>query len=219
MALSEYEQLRQNNIERNALMLKQLGITDIVNERKLAAAKKRVQKEKTQHSAVRKSARAQHMPAPVYDAAVMGVEEDKHAEDMDSKREEDIRLGFRTKAGKWRGEQWGAVKGVEPGACFGRGDFQRKGRQEMQDTGFFVPFVDPEWKERMQRGCYAIILNNDNSTSGSKDSGDVVLYAGSGGRNRGQNRQAPQVCENASACPSAIPVATADGCWSLVHVQ
>lgn len=39
-------------------------------------------------------------------------------------------------------------------------------------------------------GCYAIILNNDNGLS--TDNGDSIVYAGSGGRRRGQNRTAPQ---------------------------
>jgi len=39
-------------------------------------------------------------------------------------------------------------------------------------------------------GCYALILNNDNGLS--SDNGDEVVYAGGGGRHRGQNRSAPQ---------------------------
>ena len=38
--------------------------------------------------------------------------------------------------------------------------------------------------------CWSLIVNNDNGLSA--DQGDVVSYAGSGGRNRGQNRSAPQ---------------------------
>ena len=199
MTLSAYEIQREKNIERNALMLKQLGITSMVNERKAAAAEKKAQRKKQKKNRprasgpVRKSARAQNMPPPVYNAEAIEELIDTHMQDQKSKRVEESRLGYRTKDGRWRGERWGEVKAVPPGTCFGRGDFQRKGRHEMSDSGFFKPFVDPEWKDSNKRGCYAIILNNDNSTSGSKDMGDVVLHAGSGGRHRGQNRTAPQV--------------------------
>ena len=34
----------------------------------------------------------------------------------------------------------------DPCVCLsGAGDFQRKGRGEMMNTGFFRPFVTPEW--------------------------------------------------------------------------
>merc|ERR1712046_262630 len=56
--------------------------------------------------------------------------------------------------------------------------------------GFFRPFVTPEWVKHPTEGCYSIILNNDNGLS--EDHGDVIKYAGSGGRMRGQNRTAPQ---------------------------
>ena len=59
----------------------------------------------------------------------------------------------------------------------------------MSDTGFFRPYVTPEWMEPGE-ACYAIILNNDNGLS--RDDGSRILYAGSGGRRRGQNRTAPQ---------------------------
>ena len=59
----------------------------------------------------------------------------------------------------------------------------------MTNSGFFRPFVTPEFLAPGE-GCYAIILNNDNGLS--KDQGDRILYAGSGGRRRGQNRTAPQ---------------------------
>ena len=56
-------------------------------------------------------------------------------------------------------------------------------------SGFFRPFVTPEWCTPGV-GCFAIIVNNDNGAS--QDRGDSILYAGSGGRRRGQNRTAPQ---------------------------
>ena len=59
----------------------------------------------------------------------------------------------------------------------------------MSESGFFFPFVTPEWCER-NGACYALILNNDNGVS--KDNGDTIVYAGSGGRYRGQNRTATQ---------------------------
>ena len=59
----------------------------------------------------------------------------------------------------------------------------------MADTGFFRPFVTPEWCEP-KGACYSVIVNNDNGLS--SDRGDTIEYAGSGGRMRGQNRTAPQ---------------------------
>merc|ERR1712054_40153 len=64
----------------------------------------------------------------------------------------------------------------------------------MSKTGFFVPFVTPEFVSTSSNpadaGCYAIVLNNDNGLS--RDMGDTIVYAGSGGRRRGQNRSAKQ---------------------------
>ena len=59
----------------------------------------------------------------------------------------------------------------------------------MSTLGFHQPFVNPEWCAPGV-GCYSIIVNNDNGAS--QDRGDTVMYAGSGGRRRGQNRTAPQ---------------------------
>ena len=91
--------------------------------------------------------------------------------------------------GLWSGERFGEVDGVPVGTVFGRGDFQRLGRKEMMISGFFRPFVTPEWCVPGV-GCFAIIVNNDNGAS--QDQGDTIYYAGSGGRKRGQNRTAPQ---------------------------
>jgi E3 ubiquitin-protein ligase UHRF1 len=90
---------------------------------------------------------------------------------------------------RWRGECYGLVDGVPVGTVFGAGDWQREGRKEMTDTGFHVPMVQPEFLEP-NGGCYALILNNDNGSS--RDEGETVWYAGSGGRHRGQNRTAKQ---------------------------
>ena len=81
------------------------------------------------------------------------------------------------------------MPGVPVGTIFGAGDYQRQGRLEMMESGFFRPFVTPEWVVPSV-GCYSIILNNDNGAS--SDEGDLSLFAGSGGRRRGQNRTAPQ---------------------------
>jgi E3 ubiquitin-protein ligase UHRF1 len=91
--------------------------------------------------------------------------------------------------GLWSGERFGAISGVPVGTVFGAGDYQRLGRQQMMLSGFFRPFVTPEWCAP-GAGCYSLILNNDNGAS--DDRGDVIMYAGSGGRMRGQNRTAPQ---------------------------
>ena len=40
---------------------------------------------------------------------------------------------------------FGEVPGVPVGTVFGAGDYQRKGRTEMMETGFFRPWVTPEW--------------------------------------------------------------------------
>jgi len=59
----------------------------------------------------------------------------------------------------------------------------------MSHSGFHQPFVNPEWNAP-GIGCCSVIVNNDNGAS--QDHGDTILYAGSGGRRRGQNRTAPQ---------------------------
>ena len=126
----------------------------------------------------------QHLPVPTYTPGqdeVLAV----------ATYGDEIAKGHRLSDGRWRGEKFGAVDGVPEGTCFGVGDFQRLGRQEMMENGFFRPFVTPEWNH-VTEGCFSIILNNDNPTSGSKDDGNLIRYAGSGGRRRGQNRTAPQ---------------------------
>ena len=91
--------------------------------------------------------------------------------------------------GLWSGERFGEIDGVPVGTVFGAGDYQRLGRRQMTDSGFFRPYVTPEWCAPGV-GCYSILLNNDNGAS--RDCGDEILYAGSGGRHRGQNRTAAQ---------------------------
>ena len=102
----------------------------------------------------------------------------------------DIKKGFRDTNGVWRGEKFGHVDGVKVGTVFGAGDYQRQGRFEMARTGFFKPAVTPEWIDTKTKEVYSVVVNNDNGLS--KDSGNVIVYAGAGGRNRGQNRTATQ---------------------------
>ena len=109
----------------------------------------------------------------------------------EEQREAEVEQGSRMPDGLWSGERFGEVKGVAVGTVFGAGDYQRLGRQEMMLSGFFRPFVTPEWCAPGE-GCYSLILNNDNGAS--EDRGDTITYAGSGGRLRGQNRTAPQSC-------------------------
>lgn len=181
--MSAYEAARDRNIEENSKLLSELGLnrTSRRPAAKRVAAASRIRKE---HPA-RRSQRAQGK-APVKYTPPNPVDE---RENSGSNQREEIRKGFRTPDGRWRGERYGAVAGVEVGAVFGRGDFQRRGRREMSDTGFFEPFVTPEWIDR-NGGCFSLILNNDNGLS--SDNGETVVYAGAGGRMRGQNRTAAQ---------------------------
>lgn len=108
-----------------------------------------------------------------------------------AERRSDVDEGRRMRDGLWLGERFGHIKDVPVGTVFGGGDYQRLGRQEMMSSGFFRPFVTPEWCAPGV-GCYSLILNNDNGAS--LDRGDKIIYAGSGGRMRGQNRTAKQSC-------------------------
>ena len=84
---------------------------------------------------------------------------------------------------------FGEVPGVPVGTVFGPGDYQRLGRSEMSRTGFFKPFVTPEWIDTATKEVYAVVVNNDNGLS--VDKGDVRIC-----RLRwptsGQNRTAEQ---------------------------
>jgi len=179
--LSAYERQRARNIARNSAVLASLKIPELAE-----AIKQRAPKPKRNISKVSKN---KPKPAPTRSSSrVRGLEvvptvlEEREASNESEK-------GARAKDGRWTGERFGEVAGVDVGHVFGPGDFQRLGRQEMTDTGFFRPFVTPEFIGPGE-GCYAIILNNDNGLS--KDEGNRILYAGSGGRRRGQNRTAPQ---------------------------
>jgi len=184
-ALSHYERRRLAQIQVNSQFLTSLSLPTLSPKKQ---APKKVAKRDRSHVAVhpaRVSARIRQLPTPNYT-----VEDIEHLPDKKNDLGEAVKQGYCTKSGKWRGETFGEVDGVSVGTVFGAGDFQRLGRQEMMESGFFRPFVTPEWIDPSNGGCYSLILNNDNGLS--KDQGDRVTYAGSGGRRRGQNRTAPQ---------------------------
>ena len=178
--LSAYELQRKETIAQNTAHLASLGIEPLIKKGRTVGKRNVIGKREPVKP--RESARARKLPIPV----CMPGQEDKVDE---SSLSDKIAQGARVQDGRWRGEVFGEVEGVEVGKCFGAGDYQRLGRQEMSDTGFFRPFVTPEWNHPND-GCFSLILNNDNGQS--HDEGDTVLYAGSGGRRRGQNRTAPQ---------------------------
>ena len=86
----------------------------------------------------------------------------------ESQRQEEIAKGWRNSLGAWRGEMFGEVPGVPVGTVFGSGDYQRRGRFEMSRTGFFKPFVTPEWIDNATKEVYAVVVNNDNGLSWTK---------------------------------------------------
>lgn len=178
--LSEYEQQRQRNMATNQLEMTALGIQSLVEKKSKQPVQPR-QKRPRQEPTREPSRRAKSLPVPTY----RGQDEVL----AESSRQIEIEQGSRTPDGLWSGERFGGAPGVAEGDCFGKGDYQRLGRQEMSASGFHQPFVNPEWCAPGV-GCYSLILNNDNGAS--TDKGDTILYAGSGGRRRGQNRTAPQ---------------------------
>ena len=176
MELSEYEQQRLRNMASNAAALEALGIEPVA---KTATTPLRPNKRSREpRPPTRQSSRSRSLPVPAY---TPGQDEVRRASEVED--------GSRMQDGKWLGERFGEIHGVPVGTVFGAGDYQRLGRQEMMVSGFFRPFVTPEWCTPGV-GCFAIIVNNDNGAS--QDRGDSILYAGSGGRRRGQNRTAPQ---------------------------
>jgi hypothetical protein len=169
---SEYEALRARNIARNAEELDRLGLQKLIEKR--PSAPRQPRQRKTPREPTRESRRTRSLPTPAY---TPGMHEAMVAE----ARTVAVDEGRRLPDGSWSGERFGAVAGVEVGHVFGAGDYQRLGRQEMMDSGFFRPFVTPEWNAPGE-GCFAVILNNDNGAS--TDEGDRIFYAGSGGRRR-----------------------------------
>ena len=176
MELSEYEQQRLRNMATNAAALEALGIEPVA---KTATTPPRPNKRSREpRPPTRQSSRSRSLPVPAY---TPGQDEVRRASEVED--------GSRMQDGKWLGERFGEIHGVPVGTVFGAGDYQRLGRQEMMVSGFFRPCVTPEWCTPGV-GCFAIIVNNDNGAS--QDRGDSILYTGSGGRRRGQNRTAPQ---------------------------
>jgi hypothetical protein len=142
-----------------------------------------------------------------------------HAEDEQTAesavRQAQVDRGHRSKTdGRWRGEGYGAVPGVADGAVFGAGDYQRKGRFEMSESGFHVGHVQPEWLDSTGEGCFSLILNNDNGSS--RDDGCIFTYAGAGGRRRGQNRTAQQSFDQ--SWDSAVNAALRKQCANGQHL-
>ena len=181
--LSAYEAQRARNIARNEAMLAQLGMEPLMLKKPAALKqKKRARPEPRQPTLREPSRRTRSMPVPAYTPG-------QHEAMAKAERETEENEGRRLSDGTWIGERFGEVEGVPVGTVYGAADYQRLGRQEMSTSGFFRPFVTPEWVAPGE-GCYAIILNNDNGASA--DEGDIIRYAGSGGRQRGQNRTAAQ---------------------------
>ena len=190
-----YEELRLRNMAANSQKLQSLGIAPFTPTT-ARPPPPRQKKRGRESQPTRESLRARSLPVPVYAQPLAQHHRrnklcryDPGQEEASARvrRKSDIADGSRD--GLWSGERFGEVARVPVGMVFGAGDYQRLGRQEMMDSGFFRPFVTPEWCAPGV-GCYSLILNNDNGAS--RDSGDVILYAGSGGRRRGQNRTAPQ---------------------------
>ena len=169
---SEYEAQRARNIARNAEELDRLGLQKLIEKR--PSVPRQPRQRKAPREPTRESRRTRSLPTPAY---TPGMHEAMAAE----ARTVAVDEGRRLPDGSWSGERFGAVAGVKVGHVFGAGDYQRLGRQEMMDSGFFRPFVTPEWNAPGE-GCYAVILNNDNGAS--TDEGDRIFYAGSGGRRR-----------------------------------
>ena len=193
---SAYERARLLNIARNEAKLRELNIGAFKNHiREQQEFKKRRQRIRRKRKApstsptrpLRRSRRAKRQPPPALYTAHEADEERKQEE---SQRQKEMSNGWRNNLGVWRGERFGEVPGVPVGTVFGSGDYQRVGRFEMSRTGFFKPIVTPEWIDNATKEVYAVVFNNDNGLS--IDKGDVIEYAGSGGRMRGQNRTAEQ---------------------------
>lgn len=180
--LSEYEKKRAQNMEDNKKALAALDIPSLAAAPRAKQPSKPRAKRQRPEPTREPSRRARSLPVPMYTPG--------QAEALaESERQIEMEQGSRMPDGLWSGERFGSVDGVAEGTVFGAGDYQRLGRQEMSATGFHQPFVNPEWCAP-GIGCYSIIVNNDNGAS--HDRGDTILYAGSGGRRRGQNRTAAQ---------------------------
>eukprot|EP00943_MAST-04B_sp_MAST-4B-sp1_P001683 g1683.t1 len=192
---SAYERARLVNIARNEAKLRELEIGALkghIREQQEFKRRQRIRRKRKAPSTsptrpLRRSRRAKRQPPP---ALYTTREADEERKLEESQRQNEISNGWRNSLGVWRGERFGEVPGVPVGTVFGSGDYQRLGRFEMSRTGFFKPIVTPEWIDNATKEVYAVVFNNDNGLSADK--GDVIEYAGSGGRMRGQNRTAEQ---------------------------
>ena len=186
-----YSELRKQNIARNNAKLTELGLDTIREEIALSQKKKKKprsikKRKRTASIPTRSSRRTKNQPPPIYTPD--NAQEEREL--ANQKQDEQISKGYRKKNGTWRGQKFGAVKNVPVGTVFGAGDYQRAGRFEMAMNGFFLPVVTCEWIDSTTKEVFAIVVNNDNGLS--RDKGDVLVYAGAGGRRRGQNRTATQ---------------------------
>lgn len=190
---ASYESLRQQNIARNEEFLKNLGVAkykisemDGRSKRNKTSTRKRKPLTSVPREGSRKSSRTRNI-APSSVSPAPSLAPPKPAED--DLLQSGAKVLDADGSVRWRGECFGEVEGVKCGTVFGKHDYQRQGRKEMMETGFFLPFVQPEWLER-HGACYSLILNNDNGSS--EDQGEIFTYVGGGGRHRGQNRTAKQ---------------------------
>ena len=193
---SAYEEVREANIARNDTFLKALGIESVNSEicsspRGENKGPKRKRRSEQTPTPTRVSARRQPVPESLDDLVDRKpIPADTASSECSDK--DMIRSGHKVLEEdgtvRWCGECFGDVAGYPVGTVFGSGDLQRLGRKTMTESGFFVPFVQPEWLQP-KGACYALILNNDNGSS--VDHGESFIYVGSGGRLRGQNRTAP----------------------------
>ena len=192
----DYESLRRANIARNNAKLRELGL-DRSQQLRASIARKNTtnstQRKKRKRTAAvrptaptRRSRRKKNLAPPIYTPQT--AEDDR--KEAGKQQREEIKNGWRSKDGTWRGEVFGSVPGIKIGTVFGAGDYQRAGRFQMAKTGFFKPIVTCEWIDTTTKEVFGIVVNNDNGLS--TDVGDVIEYAGAGGRRRGQNRTAEQ---------------------------
>jgi hypothetical protein len=190
--ISEYERRRNKRVARNDAKLAELGLhagAPMLGSRRDSPEVRGPRKKRRRTSAKavptqRRSRRVLSIPTQR-----RSRREDDRRDAADQRKVERSR-GWRFSDGKWRGERFGHVKSVPCGTVFGAGDYQRQGRFEMSRTGFFLPKVTPEWIDSATKQVLSLIVNNDNGLS--TDDGDVLVYAGAGGRRRGQNRTAAQ---------------------------
>lgn len=132
-SLSAYERLRLSNMARNAAVMSQLGLDEMQVAKPVARAPQGKKRARTPREATREpSRRVRNVPVPTY---TPGQDEVLRQQEKDADKEE----GRRLPDGTWLGERFGECEGVPVGTTFGAGDYQRLGRQEMVQNGFFRP--------------------------------------------------------------------------------